>query len=346
MAAVPDIKYLFEPRAVAVIGASHDPAKIGHKIVANIVASGYRGRLHPVNPKGGEILGLPVSRSVAEIPGDELDLACVVVPAKYVFEAVKGCADRGVKFCMAISSGFSDVGNREEERKIVEYARAHGMRVLGPNILGVYSRPAAMNATFGPSRIAPGKVAIVTQSGAIGLSMIGKTAVESIGLSAIVSVGNKADIDEADLLDYLVADEGTSVVLMYVEGVQKGERFVSALREATRRKPVVIIKSGRSERGAIAAASHTGSVAGSDEVFDDVVRQCGVLRAESIGEAFEWCKFLSDTPMPKGERTLIVTNGGGIGVMAADACEKYGVRLFDDPKLLKELFSSVTPEFG
>ncbi|MBM3308304.1 MAG: acetate--CoA ligase family protein [Candidatus Eisenbacteria bacterium] len=346
MAALPDIKHLFEPRGVAIIGASHDPSKIGYKILSNIVASGYRGALHPVNPKGGEILGLPVSRSVAEIPGDELDLACVVVPAKFVFEAVKGCADRGVKFCMAISSGFSDVGNREEERKIVAYARERGMRVLGPNIFGVYSRPAAMNATFGPSKIAPGKVAIVTQSGAIGLSMIGKTAVESIGLSAIVSVGNKADIDEADLLDYLVADEGTSVVLMYVEGVQKGERFVSALRSATRKKPVVIIKSGRSERGAIAAASHTGSVAGSDEVFDDVVRQCGVLRAESIGEAFEWCKFLSDTPMPKGERTLIVTNGGGIGVMAADACEKYGVRLFDDPKLLKELFSSVTPEFG
>lgn len=346
MAGVPDIKYLFEPRAVAVIGASHDTSKIGYKILENIVASGYRGKLHPVNPKGGTILGLPVSRSVADITGDELDLACVVVPARLVFDAVKGCADRGVKFCLAISSGFSDVGNREEEKKIVSYARAHGMRILGPNIFGVYSRPAAMNATFGPSKIVPGRVAIITQSGAIGLSMIGKTAVESIGLSAIVSVGNKADIDEADLLGYLVADQSTSVILMYVEGVHEGERFVSALKSATRKKPVVIIKSGRSARGAIAAASHTGAVAGSDEVFDDVVRQCGVLRAESIGEAFEWCKFLSDTPMPKGERTLIVTNGGGIGVMAADACEKYGVRLFDDPKILRELFTGVTPEFG
>lgn len=346
MADVPDIKYLFEPRAVAVIGASHDTSKIGYKILENIVAGGYRGRIYPVNPKGGAILGIHVSKSIGEITGDEIDLACVVVPARLVFDAVKSCADRGVKFCLAISSGFSDVGNREEEKRIVSYAREHGTRILGPNIFGVYSRPASMNATFGPSKIAPGSVAIITQSGAIGLSMIGKTAVENIGLSAIVSVGNKADIDEADLIDYLIADESTSVVLMYVEGVQEGERFVSALKSATRKKPVVIIKSGRSERGAIAAASHTGAVAGSDEVFDDVVRQCGVLRAESIRDAFEWCKFLSDTPIPNGERTLIITNGGGIGVMAADACEKYGVRLFDDPKLLRALFASVTPEFG
>jgi acyl-CoA synthetase (NDP forming) len=176
--------------------------------------------------------------------------------------------------------------------------------------------------------------------------MIGKTSVENIGLSAIVSVGNKTDVDEADLLEYLMADPHTKIVLMYIEGVRDGERLIQAVKKTTRRIPVVVIKSGRSERGAIAAASHTGSLAGSDEVFDAIMRQCGVLRAESVEEAFNWCKFLANTPSPAGENTVIVTNGGGIGVMATDACEKFGVRLYDDTLTLKEIFSTVTPEFG
>jgi acetyltransferase len=290
-------------------------------------------------------LGLKAYRSVEEV-NEPVDVASIVIPAKFVYEAVQSCARKKVKYLTIISSGFSEIGNNEEERRIVSYARDHNMRILGPNIFGIYSAASSLNATFGSSGISPGRVAIITQSGALGVAMIGKTAVENIGLSAIVSVGNKTDVDEADLLEYLVDDPHTRIVLMYIEGVRDGERLTRAVKKTTRKIPVVVIKSGRSERGAIAAASHTGSLAGSDEIFDAIMRQCGVLRAESVEEAFNWCKFLANAPSPAGENTVIVTNGGGIGVMATDACEKFGVRLYDDTLTLKEIFSTVTPEFG
>lgn len=341
----PDIKYLFEPRSIAVIGASHDKGKIGYNFLENIIHGGYKGKVYPVNPKGGEILGLKVCKSLGEIKGD-IDMACIMIPAKSVFDAVKECADRGVKFAPIITSGFSEVGNNEEEKKIVAYANSKGMRILGPNIFGVYSSSNSMNATFGPDNIQPGGVAIITQSGALGLSMIGKTSVENIGLSAIVSVGNKADVEESELLEYLMGRDETKIILMYIEGVRNGERMVATLKKVTLKKPVIVIKSGRSKRGAIAVASHTGSLAGSDRIFDDIMKQCGVLRAETIKDAFNWCKFLASAPMAQGRRTLIITNGGGIGVMAADACEKYSVDLYDEPQELKEMFRGVTPDFG
>jgi acetyl coenzyme A synthetase (ADP forming)-like protein len=341
----PDIKFLFEPRSVAVIGASQSKEKIGYKVLENIINGGFGGAVYPVNPSGGEILGLKAYKSVEEIEG-VVDVACIAIPAKFVFDAVKGCVKKGVKFGLIISSGFSDVGNNEEEKKVVSYARENGMRIVGPNIFGVYSSESMLNCTFGPGAINKGGVAIITQSGALGLSMIGKTSVENMGLSAIVSVGNKADIDESDLLGYLVMHDSTKAILMYMEGVHNGEKLAGVLKEAAKKKPIVVIKSGRSERGAIAAASHTGSLAGSDEVFDDIIRQSGVLRAESVKEAFDWCKFLANSPLPSGENALIITNGGGIGVMAADACEKFGVRLYDDAKTLKEAFARVVPDFG
>jgi len=341
----PDIRYLFEPRSVAVIGASRKRQKIGFKIVENILFSKYPGRVYPVNPAGGEILGLPVCASLDDIDGP-VDMAVLAVPAKFVFQAVEDCARKGVKFLVLITSGFSEVGNIEEERKIVDFARDHDMRVLGPNIFGVYSSMAPINATFGTREVSPGHVAIITQSGALGLAMIGKTAVENIGLSAIVSVGNKADINEADLLGYLAAHEDSRVILMYIEGIKDGDKLVDVLQKTTRIKPVVVIKSGRSKAGALAAASHTGSLAGADEIFSDIMKQCGVLRAESIQEAFSWCKFLATSPPPRGENAVIITNGGGIGVMAADASEKYGVHLYDDVETMKEIFADAVPAFG
>lgn len=340
-----NIKYLFEPESIAVIGAARDENKIGYKILKNILTGGYQGKIYPVNPQGGEIPGLKAYRNIEEVNGP-VDVASIVIPAKFVYEAVKSCARKKVKYLTIISSGFSEIGNNEEERRIVSYANEHPMRILGPNIFGIYSAAASLNATFGSSGIIPGRVAIITQSGALGVAMIGKTTVENIGLSAIVSVGNKTDVDEADLLEYLVTDDHTKIVLMYIEGVRNGERLIQAVKMTTQKIPVVVIKSGRSERGAIAAASHTGSLAGSDEIFDAIMRQCGVLRAESVEEAFNWCKFLANTPFPSGENTVIVTNGGGIGVMATDACEKYGVKLYDDTAALKEAFSTVTPDFG
>jgi len=340
-----DVDSLFEPRGVAVVGASHNEAKIGYRIVENIVKSGYNGGIYPINPKGGEILGQKMYESLSAVEGP-VDIAVISVPEKIVFDAVKDCADKGVKHLVIITSGFSEVGNVEEEQRIVDFAHDHGMRVLGPNIFGIYSASASLDATFGPGGILSGHVAIISQSGALGVAMIGKTAAESIGLSALVSVGNKSDIDETELLEYLAQDDATRVILIYIEGVKHGERLVETLKKVTREKHVVVIKSGRSKRGAMAAASHTGSLAGTDEIFDNVMRQCGVLRAESLQEAFDWARFLADAPVPKGKYGVIVTNGGGIGVLATDACEKYDVALYDDQKTLKETFSPVMPDFG
>ena len=341
----PDLRYLFEPRSVAVIGASRNPEKIGYRILSNIIHGGYGGEVYPVNVKGGEILGKKVYRSIEEID-NEIDLSIIAIPAPYVYDAVKSCASANVKFIIIITSGFSEIGNRKEEEKIVEFARSHGMRILGPNVFGLYSANASLNASFGPSDIMPGKIAIISQSGALGGAMIGKSAADGIGLSAIVSVGNKADLDEADLLEYFRKDKRTRVVLMYIEGVKNGEKLIKSLKAMPKDKHVVVIKSGRSKRGALAAASHTGSLAGSDEVFDGVADQCRILRAESIEEAFNWCRVLANSPIPKGDNSVIITNGGGFGVMCADACEKYNVPLLGDTNLLKKIFKDVIPEFG
>jgi acetyltransferase len=339
------MKYLFEPRSIAIVGASHNPGKIGCQVTQNIIAGGYKGRIYPINPRGGEILGVKAYEKVEDVEED-IDLACITVPAKYVFDSIKSCAKKHVKHSLIITSGFSEVGNIEEENNIKNYANAHGMRIMGPNMFGLYFSSSFLNATFSPPGIVSGGVAIITQSGALGLAMIGKTAVENMGLSSICSVGNKCDIDEADLLEYLVPHEGTKAILMYIEGVQNGERFIEALKKATQKKPVIVVKSGRSKRGAAAAASHTGSLAGADNVFDAIMRQCGALRAESLNDAFTWCKYISNNPFPSGKETVIITNGGGIGVLETDACEKYGVSLYDNANKLKEVFSSVTPDFG
>jgi len=339
------MKRLFDPKAVAVVGASTDPVKIGYRVVENVLSGGFRGDVYPINPKGGEILGRKVYPSVEAVDG-EIDVAVVSVPAGAVLPVVEACGRKGVGHVVVLTSGFSEIGKIDEERRIVEAAREYGTRILGPNVFGIYSAAASLDATFGPGGIRPGHVGIVTQSGALGIAMIGKTATESLGLSALVSVGNKADVDESDLLEYLVDDDRTSVILLYIEGVKGGERLVRSLSRVTRRKPVVVIKSGRSKRGAMAAASHTGSLAGADAVFDDLMRQCGVLRATSVQEAFDWVRYLASAPQPSGGEAVIVTNGGGIGVLATDACEDYGVKLYDDQEVLHEAFVDVMPAFG
>lgn len=339
------IQRLFEPQAIAVIGASADQQKIGHTILKNILDGGYQGNVYPVNPGGGEILNLPVYARITHID-DQVDVACIVIPAGQVFEAVEDCAAQGVKYLAIIASGFSEAGHGDEERRIVAYAHDHGMRVLGPNIFGFYSAGASLNATFGAGQILPGHVAIISQSGALGIAMIGKTAIENIGLSALVSVGNKSDLDEADLLPYLARHDETHVILLYIESVKDGRNLIEAVQQTTPKKPVIAIKSGRSEKGSTAVASHTGSLAASDEVFGAVMRQFGVLRAETVHEAFGWCKLLDCAPQPQGQNTVIVTNGGGIGVMATDACEKFGVPLYDEAEALEKIFSPALPDFG
>lgn len=340
-----NINRLFEPESVAIIGASENPGKIGYTLLNNLIKGGYKGRIYPVNPSGGKILGIPVYKSVTEIK-EPVDTASIAIPAKYCLDAVRQCAESKVRYLQVISSGFSEIGNHKEEREMVKIAQSANMRILGPNIFGVYSANASMNLTFSATEIKPGGVAILTQSGALGIAMIGKTAVENMGLSVIVSTGNKSDLDEKDLLQYLENDPQTKVILMYIEGIKNGEGLLPVLKKTAQKKPVIVIKSGRSQRGALAAASHTGSLAGSDAIFDAIMKQYGVLRADSLEEAFHWCRFLSFAPEPSDKRTVIVTNGGGIGVLATDACEKHGIELYDDATILKEIFKKSTPEFG
>jgi len=339
------MKALFEPSSIAIIGASKNPEKIGYKVVENIVAGGYKGKIYPINPKGGELLGLEVYKSIEEVKSN-IDLAIITIPAKIVYDAVKKCGEKGVKYCIIISSGFSEIGYKKEEERIVEVAKKYGMRILGPNVFGIYVAKPKLNATFGPKKVYPGHIAIITQSGALGIAMIGKSANNNIGLSAVISVGNKADIDEADLIEYLRNDEGTRVILMYIEGLRNGRKFIDALKKLPPDKYVVAIKAGKSKHGAIAAASHTGSLAGSDNVFKGIAKQLGIIRAENVREAFNFAMFLSQAKTPEGENVVIITNGGGIGVMAADACEEYGLKIFDDYENLKETFEKVIPPFG
>ena len=278
---------LFEPESVAIIGASQEPKKIGHTILSNLIKGGYKGKIYPVNPSGGEILGKKAYKSVLDIKGD-VDVVSLAIPAKFCVDAVRECAQKGVKFIQIISSGFSEVGNDKDEKEIVRIAQESGMRILGPNTFGMFSAEVSMNLTFSATPIKEGGVAILTQSGALGIAMIGRTAVENMGLSAIVSTGNKSDLDEAALLEYLEDHERTRVVLMYIEGIKNGENLIPVLKRIAKKKPLIVIKSGRSKRGAQAAASHTGSLAGSDAIFDAVMKQCGALRAESLEEAFNW----------------------------------------------------------
>ncbi len=344
-----DIVSLFNPKSIVVIGASENPAKIGYSIIDNIASGGYSGKVYPVNPKGGYILGYPVYKEIKDIPENEIDIVCISIPANKVFSAVQECTQKKVKFLVIITSGFSEIGNTDEERKIVKLAHKHGMRVLGPNMFGIYTKSVSLNATFGPKNIRPGSVAILTQSGALGIGMIGKTSAMDLGLSTIVSMGNKSDIDETDLLEYLADDPETKVIIMYMEGVKNGTKLINVLKKVTKQKNVIVIKSGRSKRGAMATASHTGSLAGEDAVFDAIMKQCGVIRAETIKEALEWgiwSEFMLSIPLPKGDNSIIITNGGGLGVLATDACEKYQVNLYDDQARMSATFQKAVSSFG
>jgi len=341
----PDLKYLFNPRSVAIIGASRHPEKIGYKVLSNILAGGFKGKVYPINPEGAKILGVKTLKNLKDVSG-EIDLVLITIPAQFVYEAIKDCAAKKVKFVSIIASGFAEIGKSEEEKKIAKLANENGTRILGPNVFGLYSAAASLNATFGPQEIPSGNVAILSQSGALGLAMIGKAAAENIGLSAIVSLGNRTDLDEAELLTYLAEEKNTKVIFLYLEGLKDGEKFLTAARKISFKKPIIVVKAGKSIKGAQAAASHTSSIAGLDLLFDQLARQAGLLRAQNLTEAFNWCKFLALAPKMKEKNTLIITNGGGIGVMATDACEKYGLSLYDDQEDLNGSFNHLLPSFA
>jgi acetyl coenzyme A synthetase (ADP forming)-like protein len=336
---------MFNPRSVAVIGASRTPGKIGNTLVKNIVTQGYGGKVYPINPEASEVWGRKAYPRIQDVPG-EVDLAVVAVPAQLVREEVENCGRKGVKFVVVVSSGFKEIGNRKGENDIVIAAKKYGVRLLGPNVVGFYSGSSSLNCTFGPVEMPKGSLAIVTQSGALGIALMGKMAEERIGLSGIVSLGNKSDLSEVEMLRHFGQDPGTKVILLYLEGTRLGRELMEVAREVVPHKPIVAIKAGSSQKGARAAASHTGSLAGSDAIFDAAFHQCGLLRAVDIDEALCWVRMLGTQPLPRGERTLIVTNAGGLGVMATDACERSDVTLLDDQPYLDKLFAKEIPSYG
>jgi len=341
----PNIRALFNPKTIALAGASRTPGKIGYEILANILGYGFSGKVYPVNPNATEILGLKCYPNVSAIP-DEVDMVIVSVPAKLVPEVIEDSAKVGAKVAVVIASGFKEVGNVGLEEEVVRRARKHGIRVLGPNIFGIVYTPARLNASFGPRNVIPGGIAFITQSGALGIALMGMTIVERIGVSSIISIGNKADIDDADLLEFLAEDPNTKAILIYLEGVEDGRKFVKVASEVITKKPIVVIKAGRTEVGAKAVASHTGSLAGNVIVYNVAFKQSGILSAHTVEEAFDWARALSLLPMPINENLVVVTNGGGAGVLITDTLAEYGVRLSSPPKSLVDEVRKIVPPFA
>ena len=335
-----NLKCAFEPKRVAIIGASPDPAKIGHQVIKNVIDGGYKGEIIPINPKAVEVLGYKAYKTLSDVP-EGVDLVVIAIPAPFVVAAMEECGRRKVGAVAVITSGFGEVGNHADEDKLTKIANDNNIALLGPNIFGLVYPPSKLNASFGPKDIYSGKIAFITQSGALGIGLMGWTAMKKIGLAALVSIGNKADIDEQDLIEYFNKDNNVNVLLMYMEGIKDGAKFLRSKVE----KPTVVLKVGRSARGAKAAASHTGSLSGADKIYDGVFKQLGMLRANTFIEAFSWARALS-LPLPKGEETLIITNGGGIGVATTDECEVQGIKILDDPEWLEKKFRSTMPDFG
>uniref|UniRef100_A0A7C3SNW0 Acetyl CoA synthetase n=1 Tax=Thermofilum pendens TaxID=2269 RepID=A0A7C3SNW0_THEPE len=336
---------LFYPRAVAIVGASRDPSKIGHVVLKNILSWGYPGRVYPVNPNADEILGLRAYPRVSSIPG-QVDVVIVAVPAQRVLDVVEDAGSSGAEYLVVLSSGFKEVGRADLERALVERAREYGMRVLGPNIFGYVYTPARLNASFGPSNVLPGGVAFISQSGALGIALIGYSIVEGVGVSGIVSMGNKADIDDADVLEFFREDPNTKVVIAYVEGVADGRRFLETASSVSLRKPLVVIKAGRTEAGAKAAASHTGSLSSGPLLWEGVLKQAGALQARDIETAFDYVKLFSAYSVPPGPNILVITNGGGAGVQAADTLAENGVYLGEPPADYVSYLREFLPEFA
>jgi acetyl coenzyme A synthetase (ADP forming)-like protein len=336
---------MMNPRAVAVIGASAEDGKIGNSVMKNLINGGFAGEIYPINPKADEILGRKAYPSIKDVPG-EVDVAVFAIPAKFVPGAVDECGARGVPAAVLIPSGFAETGNVELQHEVVQTARKHGIRLLGPNIYGYYYTPSNLCATFCTPYDVRGGVALTSQSGGIGMAILGFSRTTKMGVSAIVGLGNKSDVDEDDLLTFFEEDDNTQCVAMHLEDLKDGRAFVSAAQRITKKKPVVVLKAGRTAMGARAASSHTGALAGDDKVYDDILRQAGVVRAPGLHEMLEYARGLPLLPTPQGENVVIITGAGGSGVLLSDACVESGLSLMDIPPDLDEAFRRFIPPFG
>ncbi len=328
---------LFFPRSIAVIGASNDPNSIGGKLFNNILKEGFTGPLYPVNPSSKVVRSVKAYSTVGEIP-DEIDLAFIVVPQRFVLDVARQCGEAGVRGVVVISAGFSEVGGEgiDREQELLEVVRSHGMRMVGPNCMGLLNTAGSvrLNGTFAPIFPPAGNVAMSSQSGALGIAILDYAVSNSIGISQFVSVGNKADVAGNDLILAWEDDPETDVITLYVESFGHPARFARIARRVGRSKPIVAVKSGRTKAGSRAASSHTGALASSDEAVTALFRQAGVIRVDTIEELFDTASLLANQPIPGGRRVGVVTNAGGPGILAADALESWGLGL---PRLSDEL---------
>jgi len=322
------LERLFAPRAVAVVGASRDPDKVGYRVVENILKGGFEGPIYPVNPTAKEVLGVRVYPSLSDI-GAPVDLAVIVLPAPLVLPTLETCAAQGIGAAIVISAGFKEVGGAgaQLEAALGKRVRELGVRVLGPNCLGLIVTDSKLNATFAKDMPPSGGIAFVSQSGALCTAALDWAVGLGIGFSALVSLGNKADLSEAEIIEALADDPKTRVIVGYLEAVEDGQRFLQVAGETSRKKPVVFFKAGTTEGGARAASSHTGALAGADRAYEAAFKQTGVIRARSLRELFDFARVFASLPLPRGNRIAVVTNAGGPGIVAADACEGGALRL-------------------
>ncbi|MFI5606529.1 acetate--CoA ligase family protein [Amycolatopsis sp. NPDC051903] len=336
---------IMKPAAIAVIGASAETGKIGNSVMKNLVNGGYAGEIHPINPKATEILDRKAYASISDVPGD-VDVAVFAIPAKFVPAALEEAGKKGVAGAILIPSGFGETGNIELQNEVVAIARKHGVRILGPNIYGYYYTPENLSATFCTPYDVKGGVALSSQSGGIGMAILGFSRSAGMGVSSIVGVGNKADIDEDDLLTFFEHDDNTQLVAMHLEDLKDGRSFAETAKRVSAKKPVVVLKAGRTSQGAKAASSHTGALAGNDKVYDDILRQSGVIRAPGLNDMLEYARGIPLLPTPKGENVVIITGAGGSGVLLSDACVDNGLTLMEIPGDLDEAFRKFIPPFG
>lgn len=315
-----DLSALADPHSIAVVGASANPAKLGHAILKNLIDGGYPGKLYAVNRNGEDVLGVTGVGSIPDV-SEAVDLAVIAIPANGVIEVTRQCGEKGLKAVAVIAAGFSEIGpeGAAVERELVAVVRKYGMRLLGPNCLGLIDTSKRLNASFAPRMPDGGTVSVLSQSGAMCTALLDWSSQSGIGFDGFVSIGNQAEVTESDWLERWTEDANTEVVAGYLESIPDGPRFLETARALTRRKPVIIAKAGRTEAGTKAAGSHTGALAGSDAVLDAALREVGVTRADSVQDLYDYLTLFTQSPLPAGGRVAIITNAGGPGVLTADA---------------------------
>ena len=336
---------IMKPKAVAVIGASAENGKIGNSVMKNLINGGYKGEIYPIHPKAEEIMGKKVFKSVKDVPG-EIDIAVFAIPAKFVAGALTECGEKKIPGAVLIPSGFAEAGHPELQAEIVEIGKKYNVRLMGPNIYGFYYTPANLCATFCTAYDVKGSAALSSQSGGIGMAIIGFSRSAKMGVSAIVGLGNKSDIDEDDLLAFFEQDPNTTIIAQHCEDLKDGRAFAEAAKRVAKKKPVVVLKAGRTSAGAKAASSHTGALAGNDKIYEDVLKQSGVIRARSLRQLLEFARGVPVLPTPKGENVLIITGAGGSGVLLSDSCVDNGLSLMAMPPDLDAAFRKFIPPFG